>query len=68
MDELLEDYLLKCNICHTEFDVDKEGGIDGCIGTFITFAMCPFCYNGIRDMFDVCGSDYCDEEELEDTA
>jgi hypothetical protein len=41
-----------CCICSGLFEQATEGGVDGVIGTFITFSICPDCYTGICDMVD----------------
>jgi hypothetical protein len=42
----------KCTICSCDFDVESEGGIEGVIGTFVQFSLCPTCYNGMCDMVE----------------
>ena len=58
----------KCNICHCDFDIESEGGMQGYIG-IIPFSLCPMCYSGIMDMFEQLsgdledGSDYWHSED-----
>ena len=59
----MSDSILKCSTCECDFDIDAEGGINGVIGTFITVAFCPTCYNGIVEMVEMCGPDWCEEDE-----
>jgi hypothetical protein len=56
-------YELVCSVCHGEFDIECEGGIEGYIG-ILPVAFCPMCFSGL-DMFftDLHG---CYDEENED--
>lgn len=51
----------KCNICHCEFDIETEGGIQGYLG-IIPFSLCPMCYSGMMDMYDQLNGDFDDNE------
>ena len=42
-----------CTICEGEFDLDKEGGVDGYIG-ILAVAFCPTCKAGVMDFADQC--------------
>ena len=46
----------KCNICHCDFDIESEGGIQGYIG-IIPFSLCPMCFSGLMDMYDQLNGD-----------
>jgi len=47
----------KCSICHCEFDMESEGGIQGYIG-IIPFSLCPMCYSGLMDMYEQLNGDF----------
>ena len=46
----------KCNICHCDFDIESEGGIQGYIG-IIPFSLCPMCFSGMMDMYEQLSGD-----------
>ena len=52
----------KCSICHCEFDMESEGGIQGYIG-IIPFSLCPMCFSGMMDMYDQINGDFNDNED-----
>ena len=55
----------KCNICHTNFSLDEEGGASGCLG-LIPFCFCPTCHAGLHEMYTVWyGKDEDDELVLQ---
>ena len=56
-------YELVCSVCHCEFDIGCEGGIEGYLG-ILPVAFCPMCFSGL-DMFftELHG---CYDEENED--
>ena len=57
---------IKCNICHCEFDIESEGGIQGYIG-IIPFSLCSMCYSGLMDMYDQLNGDFgYDDEDGQD--
>ena len=39
----------KCNICHCEFSMEDEGGINGYFG-IIPVTFCPTCLSSMMDM------------------
>lgn len=39
-----------CNICHCNFDIESEGGIDGYLG-ILPFSLCPMCHSGLDMMY-----------------
>ena len=39
----------KCNICHCEFSMEDEGGINGYFG-MLPVSFCPFCLSSMLDM------------------
>ncbi len=41
----------ECSICRGPFDLDAEGGAEGCIG-ILPVAFCPTCKTGILDFAD----------------
>lgn len=43
-------YELVCSICHCEFDIGCEGGIEGYLG-ILPVALCPMCYAGLDEFF-----------------
>ena len=55
-----------CSICHCEFDIESEGGIQGYIG-IIPFSLCSMCYSGLMDMYDQLNGDFgYDDEDGQD--
>ena len=40
--------LRNCTICSCDFDIEKEGGVEGCIG-ILPVKFCPTCRAGILD-------------------
>lgn len=58
----------KCNICHCDFDIETEGGIQGYLG-ILPFSLCPMCFSGLMDMYDQLNGDldeYESGQEMED--
>ena len=53
---------LVCSICHCEFDIELEGGIDGYLGV-LPVAMCAMCYSGLDDFFTQLHGCYDDEHD-----
>lgn len=51
----------ECAICRSQFSLESEGGITGCIG-LIPVAFCPTCLTGIVEMVDELGLYYSEEE------
>ena len=41
---------LICSVCHCEFDIGLEGGVDGYIGV-LPVAFCAMCYFGLDEFF-----------------
>ena len=39
-----------CNICHCNFDIQAEGGIDGFLGV-LPFSLCSMCHSGLDMMY-----------------
>ena len=57
-----------CSICHCDFDMESEGGIQGYIG-IIPFSLCPMCFSGLMDMYEQLSGDADEHEsgqEMED--
>jgi hypothetical protein len=46
-----QEYLRECSICGGPFDLDKEGGTEGCIG-IIPVSFCPTCKAGVFDFVE----------------
>ncbi len=55
-------YELVCSICHCEFDIGCEGGIEGYLG-ILPVALCPMCYAGMDEFFTQLHGCYDDEHE-----
>lgn len=53
---------LVCSICHCEFDIELEGGIDGYLGV-LPVAMCAMCYSGLDEFFTQMHGCYDDEHD-----
>ena len=43
--------LRECSVCSCSFDIEKEGGTEGCIG-ILPVAFCPTCKTGIIDFVE----------------
>jgi len=53
---------LVCSVCHCEFDIELEGGIDGYLG-ILPVAFCAMCYSGMDEFFTQLHGCYDDEHE-----
>ena len=42
---------LVCSVCHCEFDIELEGGVDGEIG-ILPVSLCAMCFSGLSNLFD----------------
>jgi hypothetical protein len=56
----------KCTICHTDYDSEEEGGIEGYLG-IIPVSFCSSCFTGVVSMVEeVAGVSLDDIEPFED--
>jgi len=55
-------YELVCSVCHGEFDIELEGGIDGYLG-ILPVAFCSMCYSGLDEFFTQLHGCHVEEEE-----
>jgi len=53
---------LICSVCHCEFDIELEGGIDGYLGV-LPVAFCAMCYSGLDEFFTHMHGCHDDEHE-----
>ena len=59
-------YELVCSVCHCEFDIELEGGIDGYLG-ILPVAFCPMCYTAMDEFFtELHGCYHKEDEDNED--
>lgn len=42
---------VKCNVCSTDFSLEKEGGVEGYFGVLLV-RFCPFCLASMFDMVE----------------
>ncbi len=56
----------KCTICHTDYDSEEEGGVEGYLG-IIPVSFCSSCFAGIVSMVEeVSGVSLDDIESFDD--
>jgi len=53
---------LICSVCHCEFDIELEGGIEGDLG-ILPVAFCPMCFTAMDEFFTQLHGCYHEEEE-----
>ena len=53
-----------CSICHSEFDIEGEGGTEGLFG-ICPVAFCPWCLSSLINMFEQLNCEFCEYKESE---